>query len=127
MEPMDQEELRKQAQRALTRRISADPESTVHSEETAPPRPVQRRVQRPAQQPAQQRRRQRAERRPQAEMRVPEADQIGDRIERLSNLAEDEARARAERRRMTEESPPGVQRHSAYRTAGTPQIGQLRS
>lgn len=128
LEPMDQEELRRRAQQAMTRKRTPEPESTVPTEESAPSRPVERRVARPAQRPTQrpaQQRRQRLER-PRPESTESEEGRISERIERLSTLAEDEARARAERRRAADATAPTVQRHAGYHSAGPPQVSQLR-
>ena len=145
MQPGDQEELRRRAQEAMTRRRPTEAERTAQTEEAAPERPVNMPAppapSRPVETPRPQRPRQNQPQRPrpwQSEERRPprrprpltqRSAEEGPPPERPAipdTRAADEARARAERRRMADNEAPSVERHAAYRTGSSIQVQQLR-
>jgi hypothetical protein len=125
MRPEDQDELRRQAQRVLSRRISADPESSVHTPEPDAGR-------RPQQLETQPQRRSERQRTPRERPRLrPRADADGrrvvQRVEVPDTRVADEARARAARRLAADDTPSSVQRRPAHSPTSNASRSQLRS
>jgi len=124
MRPEDQDELRRQAQRVLSRRISADPESSVHTPDAETSRRPQQFEPRRQRQPDQPRRDRQTERRPQADA---DGRRVIQRVEIADTRAIDEAAARAVRRSVADNRPATVQRSSAYRATHNQRRDQLRA
>jgi hypothetical protein len=127
MRPEDQDELRRQAQRVLSRRISADPESSVHTPEPAAgsrPQQLETQPRRRAERQGQRTPRERPRLRPRADA---DGRRVVQRVEVPDTRVADEARARAARRLAADDTPSSVQRRPAHSPTSNASRSQLRS